>query len=100
MWYKDLGQINIAISHHGSINGHNRGNCPAGCFNNKPTIADCYSGRKSPILMGRTGAYTGIPSLQVINDFGGVVSSEHDDKNMPTKCVELDWNTNTFRWHY
>lgn len=89
----------LAISHHGSINGHNRSCCPAGCFNNNPTIANCYY-RRPPILMGRTGAFRGIPSPQVINDFGRVVYSEHDYNNKPTSCVELDWSTNSLRWHY
>jgi hypothetical protein len=49
--------------------------------------------------MGRNGAYRGIYSTQVISNFSEIVYSEKDDKNKPSKYLEINWQTNNKNWY-
>lgn len=75
------------ISHHGSITGHIRNECPV-FGQTRTTLSNCSRSTKLQVLMGRDGAYRGIYSKQVLNDFSHIVKSE-DAKHY--FC--LDWNT-------
>lgn len=46
------------------------------------------------ILMGRDGAYTGIYSNQVINDFNDLIYSEKGPNAQPCQFLEINWQTN------
>lgn len=82
------------VSHHGSLNGHVNNVCNA-IDQGYRTVLECiWSKLKYAILMGRDGAYHGIYSSQVINDFNGcLIKTESDTQGNPLKFIEIDWNT-------
>lgn len=85
------------VSHHGSLNGHLRNNCPK-----KMTIsslANCTKSNSTQILMGRDGAYSGIYSTRVTSDFNNLVYTEKDIDSKPAKFLEIDWQTNKHTWN-
>lgn len=91
----------LAISHHGSLNGHLRQVCPY--HRNIQNISCCLmKNQVLPIIMGRKNAYPGIPSNQVISDFQNnvhnVIFSEHDLNGKGSKFVEIQWGTGKPIW--
>lgn len=64
------------ISHHGSLYGHLRDQCPKGMLINN--MSDCLLESSTPVLMGRNRVYNGIYSRQVMNDFPQLICSEKD----------------------
>jgi hypothetical protein len=86
-----------AVSHHGSINGHLRRNCVASRM--IESVADCLDGRALPIIMGRTNAYSGVPSKLVLSDFKNVAYSEKDNLGKNARFLEVDWSSNAFKWY-
>ena len=75
------------ISHHGSITGHIRNQCPF--FGQSSTkLSECAQQTKVQVLMGRNGAYRGIYNPQVLNDFSHIEKSEAAEHYL---CI--DWNT-------
>ena len=90
------------ISHHGSINGHPDMDC---CKKKRPipNIMDCVTKRKNKVLlMGRSGAYSGIYSVQVENywnGLGNLVYTEKDATGKAVKFVELNWKNGTVVYH-
>lgn len=87
----------IANSHHGSINGHLRSKCSKRI--NLNNISNCVLHNTTPIIMGRSGAYPGIPASKVIADFPNVIFSEKDNKGYLSKFVEIEWQTGIAKWH-
>jgi hypothetical protein len=85
------------VSHHGSLNGHLRNVCPVGMHISN--LSDCIPCMTTPILMGREGAYRGIYSNQVINDFRSLLYSEYDSNYNPCHFLEMDWQTNIPMWY-
>jgi beta-lactamase superfamily II metal-dependent hydrolase len=86
------------VSHHGSINGHIRNSCPVP--NHRiSNLSHCVKQNSTQILMGRDGAFTGIYSQQVINDFNNLIYSEKDNNGNIKKFVEIKWKTNSINWH-
>jgi len=85
------------ISHHGSRNGHLRNICP--CSSRIHCVKDCLSKQSVPILMGRHGAYNGIYSDNVLNDFSNILFSEKDHLSFPAKFLEIDWKSNVTKWY-
>lgn len=86
-----------AISHHGSINGHLRevkSEFPSGCPkrpNKYKLIHEIVSSKAIPVLMGKDGAYKGIYSRKVLNDFKGrILYSEKDGACNPISFLEID----------
>lgn len=86
-----------AVSHHGSINGHLRTKCIANRL--IKSVSDCISKTALPIVMGRSGAYPGMPSKQMIADFGNLTFSEADPKGNPARFLELEWQTGKPAWY-
>lgn len=84
------------ISHHGSINGHLRDQCPAGMPINN--LSDCLLKTSTPVVMGRNGAYNGIYSRQVINDFPQLICSEKNPQSQTAKFLQIDWQSNQYSW--
>jgi hypothetical protein len=84
------------ISHHGSLNGHLRNQCPARV--RITNLSNCLPGTSTPVLMGRDGAYNGIYSRQVINDFSRLICSERDQHGHTKQFLEIDWQTNQNSW--
>lgn len=85
------------ISHHGSDNGHIRTKCVP---KNIPilTVSDCLNKKQQansvqPILMGRDKAYSGIYSLNVINDFKKFKKQIIYTEYAP-HFVKIEWNSN------
>ncbi len=67
-----LGHVQYyCISHHGSLNGHQRSTCHL----HRPitNIANCPNHIKKAILMGRDNAYPGIYSNEVLTDFNSKI---------------------------
>ncbi len=84
------------ISHHGSINGHLRNKCPINrCISN---LSDCVKPNSTQILLGRDGAFPGIFSSAVLNDFSNIITSERDKQNNRRQFLEIDWTLNKFKW--
>lgn len=84
------------ISHHGSLNGHLRDQCPV---NMRITnMSKCLLKTSTPVLMGRNGAYNGIYSLQVLRDFPQLIYSEKNPQNHEAKFLQIDWQTNQYTW--
>lgn len=75
------------IAHHGSITGHIRSKCK---YKHVRTLADCASDTKAQILMGRDGAYSGLYSKKVLNDFENIL----DVGNKNIKYYKIDWGKN------
>lgn len=87
------------ISHHGSITGHINIPClGTRRFNN---VYDCKCRRlRRAILMGRDGAFSGIYSPQVINDFARwLVYTEKDNNGNPIHFFVLDWQTDIVTYY-
>lgn len=86
----------LAISHHGSQNGHIRTKCPV----NIPitSVANCIHPKAQALIMGRSGAYSGLPSKQVTLDFPHAIYSEMDRSGVNRKFVEIDWSTSRIVW--
>lgn len=84
------------ISHHGSLNGHLRNQCPI--RRQITNLSNCLPLTSIPVLMGRDGAYNGIYSRQVINDFPRLIYSERDQHAQPKQFLEIDWQTNQNSW--
>jgi hypothetical protein len=85
------------ISHHGSLNGHVRNICPV--LRHISNLSDCVHQNSTQILMGRNGAFNGIYSQQVINDFNNLIYSEKDNNGNIKEFVEIEWGTNNIRWY-
>lgn len=79
------------ISHHGSLTGHVNKLCQG--LQIQPRIIDCVRYFLSyAIIMGRDGAFCGIYSPVVLNDFGELVLfSEKDTNGDPAKYLWIDW---------
>lgn len=86
----------FVVSHHASINGHIRNNCPAG--RNISNLSECIYPSSIAIIMGRDGAFPGIYSKQVINDFKNLVYSEKNINNQKCQFLEIDWQNNKSSW--
>lgn len=88
------------VSHHGSDNGH----VELPCYSKGPfcKIIDCIMQHMEyAILMGRDGAYPGIYSTKVINDFGDrLIMSEKDISGKPTVYTEIQWRHSRVIYHY
>ena len=84
------------ISHHGSLNGHLRDRCPL--HMQIDNLSNCLLSSSTPVLMGRDGAYNGIYSRQVINDFPQLICSERDQNAQTKRFLEIDWQTNQNTW--
>lgn len=86
------------VSHHGSITGHINVKCQ-----HEPcaTKLKCVShGLRRAIIMGRDGAFSGIYSPVVINDFGKrIIYSEKDYMGNSIRFAELDWHRNVVKYH-
>lgn len=81
------------VPHHGSINGHLL-NCKNSLY---PFRYGCFCFLRSAIIMGRDGAYNGIFSQKVINDFVNRATLYTTDSNYngkPTSYIKIDWQTN------
>ncbi len=79
----------FCISHHGSLNGHVRGNCPKGV--SVSNLSECNRKFKKGILMGRDKAYNGIYSTKVLSDFSThIVKTEECPAGKPCSFVEID----------
>lgn len=78
------------ISHHGSITGHKRTNCPnISCIT---SIEKCCLDKNINILMGRDGAYPGIFSTEVLKSFKDrIYRTDLDMSNNEPKFLELNW---------
>lgn len=82
---KFLGGVKYyCISHHGSLNGHERNICPVG--QKIKNISQCPNKISKAILMGRNNAYSGIYSHKVLTDFNGKIK-----KTESNKFIELDF---------
>lgn len=79
------------LSHHGSINGYEREECRF--FHNLNNIKYCCLNTKVNILMGRDGAYSGIFSPYVLNQFKGRIyrTDLNNINNKEPHFMELDW---------
>ncbi|HCU06188.1 MAG TPA: hypothetical protein DIC42_01200 [Holosporales bacterium] len=86
----------FVISHHGSLNGHIRNHCPV--KRSISNLSHCVKQDSTQILMGRDGAYQGIYSKQVLNDFNNIVYSEKDPNSIGCQYIEIDWQTNQTTW--
>lgn len=95
------------ISHHGSLNGHERNVCDV--YKNHNNVSDCCKNNVITILMGQDGAYPGIYSEDVLRDFndkGTKASSrrlhktEISDENEVPKFIELCWATDKIKYYY
>lgn len=75
------------ISHHGSITGHVRNQRIAFGHATSTMLSDYFGSTKRQVLMGRKGAYQGIYSTQVLDNFANIVKSEDARRYF---C--LDWN--------
>lgn len=86
------------VSHHASITGH----LDCKCLALGLTCLECCKVRlNKAIVMGRDGAFSGIYSPTVISDFGAnLVYSEKDGKGKKTKCLILDWASNSCSYLY
>jgi len=84
------------ISHHGSLNGHLRNLCPASM--RITNLSNCLPKTATPVLMGRDGAYNGIYSRQVLNDFPRLIFSEKNPQSQKAKFRQIDWQTNQYTW--
>jgi hypothetical protein len=88
----------FCISHHGSLNGHQRTNCPASI--NISNLSQCSKYVNCAILMGRNMAYPGIYNSDVIGDFGQkLIKSEEDTFGNISQFLEIDLLNNRYR-HY
>lgn len=86
----------FAISHHGSINGHIRNQCPNNHRINQ--VSDCLQKKVMSVIMGRKGAYNGVPSPKVLVDFPNVVFSEHDKSGVSADYLEIEWANGSTKW--
>ncbi len=85
------------ISHHGSLNGHLRNQCPHSRYISN--LSDCVGSFATPILMGKDGSYSGIYSRKVIQDFNcNIAYSEKDMNGNTCQFLEIDWQTNQKQW--
>lgn len=78
------------ISHHGSITGHKRSQCPLNM--NINDISRCFNTEVN-ILMGRDKAYKGIFSQEVLDCFKNKIyktDTTIDDKEL--QFIELNWS--------
>ncbi|MFC8770848.1 hypothetical protein [Bacillus cereus] len=93
------------LSHHGSMNGHIRKNCPANF--NIQDVTKCCEQVDVLFVQGRDGAFSGIISPKVISDL--TVSGRRkpiyrtdqgpNGKKNPI-FFEIDWSTDCVLYHY
>lgn len=90
-----LGNVQYyCISHHGSLNGHERGYCHRG--QTISNISHCPNNIHKAILMGRHGAYKGIYSKQVCKDFKGkIIRTE----GLCRRFVKLELTTGNVQYY-
>lgn len=90
------------VSHHASNTGH----LDCDCLNPqqhpyRTCMECCKDNLDRAIVMGRNGAFIGIYSQTVINDFGAnLVYSEKDNTGKEVKCLILDWANNACSYLY
>lgn len=89
------------VSHHASITGHLDCKCLDPNHPNTICILCCKVNLDRAIVMGRDGAFSGIYSPTVINNFGvNLVYSEKDNTGRKAKCLILDWANNACSYLY
>ncbi|PJN59829.1 hypothetical protein PAEAM_28640 [Paenibacillus sp. GM1FR] len=89
------------ISHHGSMNGHVRSNCPASNLINDVTL--CNFRTRILILLGRDGAYPGIINTKVINDLGSSRIYRTDQDQTKTKnpiFFRINWFNDSVQYFW
>ncbi|WP_123054488.1 MBL fold metallo-hydrolase [Clostridium sp. JN-1] len=86
------------ISHHGSITGYKRNNCPQKCSIND--IQFCCSDKRINILMGRNNAYPGIFNQSVLDSFKGrIYRTDLSDSNEEPCFIELNWKNSEIKYY-
>jgi hypothetical protein len=86
----------LALAHHGSQNGHLRTKCPVN--RSITSVANCIKPRAQTLIMGRSGAYSGLPSNVVVQSFPSAIYSEMDQSGNHSRFVEIDWSTGCAVW--